>query len=343
MRRDQSGKKTVTEKIGEGGGRVQRANPPAGRTPRSKPHPLLHTPRASAALLSFHPAASFLPPISPLHASNNQHPRLGTTHAHMAGMAFRRAIRNGGTSTARSALASSSRATRSTRASQAAMLHNRSSAPASGPRLAVAATPQAARAPAASRGMASAMPAEDRDSAESASAKNTRFFQPVEKLANGVAVIRCVCLLRRSSTGGRGANVLLGVFSGGRTCRSAARIRCFSAKNVELALCRFFGEVSLSPSFPSLHVTCNHRAHHCCPLRYHYSHSCCALQYFSGAGTSDSPFFAVTIPSVSACSCPLSVYVWRCNKGRGSGRGWACVFWLCSICWKDSKIEWEVH
>ena len=109
-------------------------------------------------------------------------------------MAFRRALRNGGTSTARSALASSTRATRSTRASQAAMLHGRSPAPSSGPRLAVAATPQAARAPAASRGMASAMPAEDRDSAESASTKTTRFFQPVEKLANGVAVIRCVCV-----------------------------------------------------------------------------------------------------------------------------------------------------
>eukprot|EP00752_Nemacystus_decipiens_P013276 g11763.t1 len=70
------------------------------------------------------------------------------------------------------------------------MLHSRSSASASDPRLAVAATPQAARAPAASRGMASAMPAEDRDSAESISTKSTRFFQPVEKLANGVAVIR---------------------------------------------------------------------------------------------------------------------------------------------------------
>lgn len=76
------------------------------------------------------------------------------------------------------------------------MLHSRSSASASGPRLAVAATPQATRAPAASRGMASAMPAaEDRDSAETASSKTKRFFQPVEKLANGVAVIRYVCVL----------------------------------------------------------------------------------------------------------------------------------------------------
>lgn len=108
-------------------------------------------------------------------------------------MAFRRAIRDGGTSTARSALASSTRASRNARASVAAMLHSRSAGHSSGGNLAVGVIPPVARAPASSRGLASALPAEDPDSpVESSSNKSTRFFQPVEKLDNGVAIIRCV-------------------------------------------------------------------------------------------------------------------------------------------------------
>ena len=106
-------------------------------------------------------------------------------------MAFRRALRDGGTSTARSALASSARASGNARASAAALLHARPFVSSSGAHLAVRTTPQVARAPAASRGLASAMPAEDPGSSvESGSAKTTRFFQPVEKLDNGVAIIR---------------------------------------------------------------------------------------------------------------------------------------------------------
>lgn len=107
-------------------------------------------------------------------------------------MAFRRAIRDGGTSTARSALASSTRASHSARASVASILHSRSVSHLSGGNLAVGVIPPLARVPAASRGLASAMPAEDPDSpVESSSSKTSRFFQPVEKLDNGVAIIRC--------------------------------------------------------------------------------------------------------------------------------------------------------
>lgn len=113
------------------------------------------------------------------------------SHSRQKNMAFRRAVvPNVGTSTRLLGRTSiSSGRSSNTRLMQAARLHGRA-VPTASARLATAS--EAGGAP-GSRGFASAVPVDEgiSDSAGQVNS-NTRFFRPVEKLDNGVAIIRCV-------------------------------------------------------------------------------------------------------------------------------------------------------
>lgn len=133
-------------------------------------------------------------------------------------MAFRRAVvPNVGTSTRLLGRTSiSSGRSSNTRLMQAARLHGRA-VPTASARLATAS--EAGGAP-GSRGFASAVPV-DEGSSDSAGQvnSNTRFFRAVEKLDNGVAIIRCVVrsggAARPSQKDGHGPTLCSPVFIDG--------------------------------------------------------------------------------------------------------------------------------